>query len=138
MAELLCDIISPNFITTLGFLFMFPVLFYLKKGCTILPIVFYLLMFLFDCLDGSIARKCDKKTKFGAFYDIFIDFMKILLIFIFIQLITNLYCLINEISDTRSSKDNYFTSNLEEIFHDNLLITQLVTIFILTKYNKIK
>ena len=54
----------------------------LKKN--ILSLLFLTTESRFDCLDGAIARICDKRTKFGSFYDSFSDFMKIVLIFIYL------------------------------------------------------
>lgn len=108
-------------------------------------IALMVLRYFFDCLDGSIARKCDKKSKIGALFDILSDFMLFMslnlilvhniisykslntknlsllgLIFAFILFLikTNMA----EIMDERSSSNNYFYWNFDKFAHDNGLI----------------
>lgn len=60
---------TPNFFTTLSFMFQLLSIYYLR---TLNPIVFsffYILGYYFDCVDGPMARKYDMVTVFGDYYD---------------------------------------------------------------------
>ena len=66
--------IKPNFITTLG-LILLPVAFYsiiFLHNRWLFLALFITISFL-DALDGAIAKNCGHVTKFGGFYDSFVD-----------------------------------------------------------------
>jgi phosphatidylglycerophosphate synthase len=83
---------TPNFITTLSIIFGI-----LSAYCIItlhfgIAALFYSIAYIFDCLDGYVARKYNLVTKFGDFYDHFGDIIKIILIIIgFCYINTNLF-----------------------------------------------
>lgn len=82
----LCHI-SPNVISIVGFLFVIPILYNLVGGRGIreLLVLVFLRQFL-DCLDGSVARKCNTGSIFGAKLDVLLDTLfSILTGFFFIQ-----------------------------------------------------
>ena len=65
--------LSPNMITTVGLAFgLLSIVFYIK-GFWPLSILFLFLFYFSDCMDGHYARKYDKVTKFGDYYDHFRD-----------------------------------------------------------------
>ena len=137
---------SPNFITFLSTLLIIPIVTNLvNRGSTSLFICLILLRYYLDCLDGSIARECDKKSKFGAIFDIASDscsFVSINIIIIYnilyyknknIQNIIIGFLFIYftfavlrqsilELMNKRSDKNNYFSNVFEKILHDNGLV----------------
>lgn len=65
--------VTPDLITWLGFILILPAVFLITKGY-FLPSAFIIIFAsLFDMLDGALARKMNKKTKFGGFLDSTID-----------------------------------------------------------------
>ena len=138
--------LSPNFITLLSTILIIPIVKnLLNNGKMSVFMGLMILRYFFDCLDGSIARKCDKKSKMGALFDILSDFMLFMslnlimvhniisykelntknigllgIIFAFILFLikTNMA----EIMDERSSSNNYFYWNFDKFAHDNGLI----------------
>ena len=79
----LCDKnVHPNVITFTGFLLNFVLLSSVSPNYKILVVVMNRLL---DCLDGEVARKCDKKSVMGSYMDSISDilFMSIMTLFIF-------------------------------------------------------
>lgn len=72
MAAKLCTVVSPNTVTLLCFLVIFPIAHnILTRGSSNAALVGLVLARAFlDCLDGSIARKCNTGTSHGAMLDI--------------------------------------------------------------------
>lgn len=60
---------TPNMITTLSLIFGLFAIVFLWKGYLVLFIVFYIISYFFDCLDGHYARKYNMVTKLGDCYD---------------------------------------------------------------------
>jgi len=149
IAKRIC-FISPNIITFLGTLLVIPIIQNLVNNGSVYVYMFLIILrYLFDCFDGSVARECNKKSKFGAIFDILSDsignliigsfiiyliikrkkniLLNTLIIIIIISIIfTNIYDLKNELlndrSGTISGKSNYFDNTIIETIHDNLLI----------------
>lgn len=70
LSKQLC-FLNPNWITISCFLMLGPIIYGLEKGWslgTLLGIMF--LRQSLDCLDGAVARSCNKKTKLGATLDV--------------------------------------------------------------------
>jgi len=65
--------LSPNTLTILGFLINFFAAYYIYKGKFVIAATVTLFASIFDMLDGALARKLNKKTKFGGFLDSTID-----------------------------------------------------------------
>ncbi len=65
--------ISPNLVTTISLFLgiISAISFYIGKD--IFGALFYYLSFLFDCVDGKLARITNKTSSFGAFYDALVD-----------------------------------------------------------------
>ena len=61
--------LTPNMITTLSVLASIISIYYLYMHYFIISIVFYILSYFFDCLDGYVARKYKMISKFGDLYD---------------------------------------------------------------------
>lgn len=65
--------LSPNTLTIFGFLIIFFAAYYIYKGKFVIAATVTLFASIFDMLDGALARKLNKKTKFGGFLDSTID-----------------------------------------------------------------
>ena len=64
---------SPNVVTTIGLIFGVISILFFVKGDWKKSILFLLLYYYFDCMDGYYARKFGKVTRFGDYYDHFRD-----------------------------------------------------------------
>jgi phosphatidylglycerophosphate synthase len=67
---------TPNLITTYSLLCGLGSAYALWKGYLTLFIVLYMLSYLFDCVDGYMARRYDQMSVFGDYYDHFSDLAK--------------------------------------------------------------
>lgn len=65
--------LSPNIVTIFGFFINFVAVYYIYKGNFIIAAIVILIAGIFDMLDGALARKINKKTKFGGFLDSTVD-----------------------------------------------------------------
>lgn len=73
IAELIC-FIDPNFITFITLLLTIPITYGLLNNWSTLSITTLMLIRqILDCLDGSVARKCNKQSEFGAKFDYITD-----------------------------------------------------------------
>ena len=79
---------SPNQITTIGNIFGIIGIYKLYQGKYIESALFYFIRYIFDCLDGYYARKYDKVTIFGDWYDHISDIL-ILIVYIILLYIKN-------------------------------------------------
>jgi len=61
--------LSPNIVTIIGLLINIAAAFFIAKGMFITAGILVLFAGIFDMLDGALARKMGKKTKFGGFLD---------------------------------------------------------------------
>jgi phosphatidylglycerophosphate synthase len=73
---------SPNQITTIGNIFGIIGIYKLYHGKYIESAFFYLIRYIFDCLDGYYARKYDEVTIFGDWYDHISDILILIVYFI--------------------------------------------------------
>lgn len=155
--------LSPNFVTTLGILLTLVLSHNIVySGCKYRAIFLALLIQLLDCLDGAIARKCNKKTELGALYDIAADTIKNIMIFtsvilynlrnkinivsdklIWILFISGLELsiqLINELKGKRSVDDTYFNDKKTiygrtiKFTHDNTMLIVAILIIIIKTF----
>ena len=77
--------ITPNIITTIGFISSLLSSYFLYKYKIYIFIPLYLFAYFCDCLDGFMARKYNLETKFGDYYDHITDiFQTVIVLFIFI------------------------------------------------------
>ena len=65
--------ISPNFLTILGFILVVTGSYFLTVQNFIVSGIFLTLGNICDALDGALARRFNRSTKFGAFLDSVID-----------------------------------------------------------------
>lgn len=61
--------LSPNVVTLIGLLINIAAALFIAKGMFITAGITILFAGIFDMLDGALARKMNKKTKFGGFLD---------------------------------------------------------------------
>lgn len=74
IAELLAKTgVSPNVVTFIGFLLMVLVGVVISQGYLLAAGVLLILAAVFDAFDGALARKLDRVTRFGAFFDSTLD-----------------------------------------------------------------
>jgi len=79
---------SPNQITTIGNIFGIIGIYKLYQCKYIESAIFYFIRYIFDCLDGYYARKYDKVTIFGDWYDHISDIL-ILIVYIILLYVKN-------------------------------------------------
>jgi phosphatidylserine synthase len=65
--------IHPNIITFLALIFSILILYFHFNHYYWLVVLAIVLRTFFDCLDGSVARKCEKTSKLGGYFDTFAD-----------------------------------------------------------------
>lgn len=65
--------ITPNMITTLSVISTLLSAYYINKDSYMYAILFYLLNWYFDTLDGIVARTYNMGSTFGAYYDTISD-----------------------------------------------------------------
>ncbi len=65
--------LTPNRLTILSIISAVIAFYYFIKGEVVIGGIFVALDFLFDGLDGRLARYLGKETKIGAFYDLITD-----------------------------------------------------------------
>uniref|UniRef100_A0A6C0F3T8 CDP-alcohol phosphatidyltransferase n=1 Tax=viral metagenome TaxID=1070528 RepID=A0A6C0F3T8_9ZZZZ len=67
---------TPNMITTISNIFAIIAIYYLIKHYFVVSGILYLISYMFDCLDGYVARKYNMVTIFGDYYDHISDAVK--------------------------------------------------------------
>ena len=72
---------TPNILTTIGNIFTLLFAHFMFKGNFKIAALFIFIAYIFDCLDGYIARSYNMVTKFGDWYDHISDLIRILIIF---------------------------------------------------------
>lgn len=72
---------TPNILTTIGNINTLIFLYFMLNYQFQLAAFFFLLSYIFDCLDGYIARLYNMESKFGDWYDHISDLTKTLLLF---------------------------------------------------------
>ena len=65
--------ITPNVITSLSIILIFPACYFLIINERWLFLAIFALVSFLDALDGAVAANAKMATKFGAFYDAFAD-----------------------------------------------------------------
>ncbi len=75
--------ITPNMVTTMSLIVSLVSIYSLYNKQFILSGILWIVSYYFDCVDGKLARKFNKVTKFGDYYDHISDtFKAILLVYI--------------------------------------------------------
>ena len=72
---------TPNILTTLGNISTLLFVYFIFKYQFKIAAVFYLIAYIFDCLDGYIARSYNMVSKFGDWYDHISDTVRTILFF---------------------------------------------------------
>ena len=87
LAENIC-VVHPNYVSIANLLISTPLAMYalLNRWSLGAVIIVFLFHNILDCMDGSIARACDKKSKLGAFLDSASD-----IVFMIVVVLTVLY-----------------------------------------------
>ena len=70
--------LTPNMITSLGNICTVFFVYFFLENRYFLSALFFFLAYVFDCLDGYIARSYNMTTKFGDLYDHTSDFLKMI------------------------------------------------------------
>ena len=144
LSEKLC-FLNPNHITIVCFLMVFPILYGLRSGWG-LPALLALTFVRqsLDCLDGAVARSCNKRSRLGAILDMTEDVMSIAAIGLFVVYMLRrgsivltaaaaaffLFMLIgfsrHLVATWRGEELEY--NKWERLFHDNTVIAALAGI----------
>lgn len=66
---------TPNMITTYSFIAGIFALYFLWRGDINYFIIFYIIGYIFDCMDGHMARRYNMVTKSGDLYDHITDYI---------------------------------------------------------------
>ena len=69
---------TPNILTTISLLFCVVTIILLLNSYFYLAAAFFIISYLFDCMDGHFARKYNKVTKLGDYYDHIADVIKLI------------------------------------------------------------
>ena len=79
------EFMNPNVITTLNIIPSLICLYFLATKNYTLFLLFLIMRTIFDCFDGHVARKFNKTSKFGRYYDAILDlvFYNLAIIIIF-------------------------------------------------------
>ena len=72
---------TPNILTTIGNISTLAFAYFMLNYHFQLAAFFYLLSYIFDCLDGYIARSYNMTTKFGDWYDHISDTIRTIILF---------------------------------------------------------
>lgn len=75
---------TPNRITTLSNVFGLLAAYCIYKRKFVIAAAAFVLAYVFDCLDGYVARKHNMVTVFGDYYDHYSDIVKYALVFYFL------------------------------------------------------
>jgi phosphatidylglycerophosphate synthase len=151
--------IHPNFVTLIGLLMVIPFLYNLYYDRSLLECVLYFrIIYELDCFDGSIARTCNKITKYGALFDVISDNIRFILVsFViiyklkdrlnslqlsFITLITLviIYTMIKSTMNEMKSKkmrydnDNYYKINYFESLINDFSYLQIIVLTLIKLY----
>ncbi|MDD4409474.1 MAG: CDP-alcohol phosphatidyltransferase family protein [Candidatus Pacebacteria bacterium] len=74
--------LTPNHLTSLCLIFGLGASYAISQGMFYLAIILLLVSGVMDFLDGSVARACNKETKFGGLFDSTVDKLTEILIYI--------------------------------------------------------
>ncbi len=89
--------LHPNVITFIGFILYSISLYALFNNFLLIGFIFYWSSFIFDIVDGNVARLTKKTSLVGAYIDILLDWIKPSFVYLFLFFLTSqslLLCLI--------------------------------------------
>ena len=129
--------IHPNVITFTGFILNFVLLTDVSSTHKILAV---LMNRLLDCLDGEVARKCDKKSVLGSYMDSISDILLMSSLTLFIlqsrrtfKNISLTFMIVFLISLLFVDHSTHTISPVISCIHDNTLIVSFVAAYIAFK-----
>ena len=70
--------VTPNLLTSFSFIFGVAAAVYIYWGWFVTGVILFLVSYVFDCMDGNMARAFDMVTRFGDFYDHATDVIQII------------------------------------------------------------
>ena len=76
--------LTPNSVTTISTMLVFLTIYFLYLNNKTMAIITYLLAYIFDCVDGKMARKYKMCSDFGMAFDTVSDNISNFVLFIFI------------------------------------------------------
>jgi len=148
--------LTPNGITLLSSIFQLYTIVLLSEGKVEFACISYFIGYLFDCIDGNMARKFNMGSKYGMALDMVSDnVVNIILAFYIIYnkginvyiagLLVASYLLgvctgINEaLSSYKTTKsDNFYAKKQKEFEHESYLIADIYLLIIKNIYNNYK
>lgn len=83
--------ITPNMVTTFSLITGILSAYSLYNGYFFSSGILWIVAYYFDCVDGKLARKFNKVTKFGDYYDHVSDIFKGILLFYVFYITNNVY-----------------------------------------------
>lgn len=116
--------ILPNYFTILRIILLPFILYFLFSSQYVLALIFFIVASLFDTIDGSLARKRNLMTTFGAWLDPLADKLLIVFFLLFIislypySLLTLAIIIIEIISIAVSSIVYFLLKNKKEVKSD--------------------
>ena len=151
--------VDPNLVSVFSFLMVFPILHNFHNGRPSYELVVLSIIKQFlDCLDGSIARNCNKSTAFGAKLDIVMDILSFLVLSVYVlwciskqSSCTSTYLkgifvlvvsmafmssftkvLFRKLEQERNDKDmdDININSMEQLFHDNSVLVFVIGVLI--------
>lgn len=69
---------TPNLLTSFSLIFGVAAAVYIYWGWFVTGAIFFFMAYVFDCMDGNMARAFDMVTRFGDFYDHGTDLVQII------------------------------------------------------------
>ena len=154
---------TPNMITILSLIFSLLSIYFLFEDKKIFFVLFYLIGFLFDCMDGRMARKYNQGSIYGMMLDMVCDISKVILLILviiykllkkkeFFKLILFLvlFVIINFFAVTviamndailsyeKYNNDNFYLNKKKEIINSNLYNKNISKIYLLFFKNNYK
>jgi len=122
-------------------------------------VLFFIIIYELDCFDGSIARTCNKITKYGALFDVISDNIRFILVsfviiyklkdrlnslqlsivilIVLVFIYTGIKIIMNEINSKKMRYDNddYYKINYFESFiHDFSYFPQIIVLILVKLY----
>ena len=70
--------VTPNLLTSFSLIFCVAAAVYIYWGRFVVGAILFLVSYVFDCMDGNMARAFDMLTRFGDFYDHATDVIQII------------------------------------------------------------
>jgi phosphatidylglycerophosphate synthase len=69
--------VTPNLLTSFSLIFGVAAAVYIYWGCFVTGAILFFMAYVFDCMDGNMARAFDMVTRFGDFYDHVTDMVQV-------------------------------------------------------------